>query len=81
MVVAVFQWNLSHPSEMPLSMMNNKPVQKNRSAHFRSAYMPSTARDMDPSGPQIARPGSKIMHHGEMRSVKMLNPMLTDTNV
>ena len=56
-------------------MMKRIPSQKKRSAHLRSWYMPATARLMLPSGPRIARPGPKIMHHDEMAIVKMLNPI------
>ena len=43
-----------------------------------SAHIPATARDMDPSGPRIARPGPKIMHQLEIAIVKMLKPIDTD---
>ena len=73
-------WNFSHPKATPESMMKMRPAQKKRSAHLRSWYMPATARDIEPSGPRIARPGPKIMHHDEMASVRMLNPIDIDTS-
>jgi hypothetical protein len=61
-VKAVFTWYFNQPRDIPESMMKNKPIQKNLSAHFLSAYMPSTALLIDPSGPRIAKPGPKIIH-------------------
>jgi hypothetical protein len=63
-VKAVFTWYFNQPRDIPESMMKNRPIQKNLSAHFLSAYMPSTALLMDPSGPRIAKPGPKIIHLG-----------------
>ena len=80
-VTAVLNWNFSQPSAMPDNMMKKSPTQKRRSAHFRSAYMPSTARLMLPSGPRIARAGPKIIHQLEMHKVKILKPIDTETRV
>jgi len=44
----------------------------------KKSHMPATARDMDPSGPRIARPGPKIMHQLEIAIVRMLKPIETD---
>ena len=55
-----------------------RPGLKKRFASRRAAV--ATARLMEPSGPRIARPGPKIMHHDAMLIVNILNPMETDAS-